>query len=260
MPTLHEIQRAFARSLLRGRDSGIEDSIVADDFSAAERLRVYRNSCRSVVVEVLRITFPVVDQLVGRDFFDLAAEQFCSGRPPVSGYLNDFGGAFADFLSVLPEAAATPGYLPDVARFEWALNRAANADDAPTLELASLAAVDPEQHERLRFVPHPSVQLLDLQYPADTIADAVVAGDDDAMAAVDLADGPVRLAVNRGPNGVAARRLSPSGYAFARRLFGGESLSGALQAAETDGATHLADHFVNGCLSGFYSESERRDG
>ena len=256
MPTLLETQRAFAATLAGNANCAIEEWIAADGFSAAERLRIYRNSCRSVAAEVLRMTFPAVDRLVGRDFFDMAAMRFCAAHPPASGYLNEYGGEFADFLSELPEAAAALRYLPDVARFEWALNWAANADDAPVLDLASLAAVAPEQHEMLRFEPHPSVRLLELEYPADQIADAVLAGDDAAMAAIDLASGPVHLIVGRGPNGVDARRLTPSAYEFAGRLFGKKRLGEALEAAGPDGAASLADHFLNGRLSQFYIERQ----
>jgi len=259
MPTLHDIQRGFTASLLGGGDGAIEDWIVGEEFTAAERLRVYRNSSRSVATDVLRMTYPAVDRLVGREFFDMAAERFYVKYPPGSGYLNEYGCAFADFLSALPEAAAFC-YLPDAARFEWALNWAANANDAPVLDLASLAAVSPEQHANLRFVPHPSVQLLELEYPADVIADAVIADDENALTAIDLASGPVLLIVNRGPNGVDAQRLPPGGYEFACPLFAGGRLGEALKAAGPDGAAYLAGHFVNGRLTQFYTESETRDG
>ena len=258
MPTLHEIQQAFSASLRSDSDGDLADWIVSDDFSPAERLGIYRNSCRSVTVEVLRMTYPAVDRLVGRDFFEIAAERFCAAHAPSSGYLNEYGGGFADFLTGLPEAAAALRYLPDGARFEWALSCAANAEDAPALDLPSLAAIDPEQQEELRFVPHPSARLLELDYPADAIADAVLAGDDDAIAAIDLASGPVRLVVNRGPNGVDARRLTPSEYDFARRLLAGEKLGEVLQRAGPEGAACLADHFVNGRLSGFRIESDTK--
>ena len=204
------------------------------------------------------MTYPAVDRLVGRDFFAMAAERFCANHPPASGYLNQYGSEFAELVSALPEVTAGLCYLPDGARFEWALNRAANADDAPALDLASLAAVAPEQHEELRFEPHPSVQLLELEYPADAITDAALAGDDDALAAIDLASGPVRLVVNRGPHGVDARRLTPSAYGFTRRLFAGERLGEALKAAGPDGAAYLAAHFVKGRLTRYYSERETR--
>src|SRR5207247_6323235 len=99
MPALHEIQRAFGASLLLGDDPQLAADIVEDGFTAPERLRIYRNSCRSVLIEVLRMTYPAVDRMVGRDFFDAAAEEFIGQYPPDTAYLNDYGGDFAEFLA-----------------------------------------------------------------------------------------------------------------------------------------------------------------
>jgi hypothetical protein len=250
MPTLREVQQAFSATLRDDRAGALADWIVADAFSAAERLGIYRNSSRSVLVDVLRIKYRAVDRLVGDAFFELAAERFCADDLPDSAYYNDYGGAFAAFLAVLPEAAGLH-YLPDVARFEWALHCAANADDATFLDPASLAGVDPDRHGELCFIAHPSVRLLELDYPADAIADAVLAGDEAAMAAIDLASGPVRLVVNRGPHGVDACRLTLGEHRFAQRLFAGEALADLLESAECDGAPLLADHLIHGRLTGF---------
>src|SRR5438093_9414260 len=175
MPGLLELQQLFARSMLREDEPLIQAHIVEDGFSAAERLRIYRNTFRSVLVASLRMSYPAVDRLVGRDFFDEAAREFAIAHAPRSGCLDDFGERFADFLAALPAASAL-AYLPHVARFEWALSVAAHAPDAPVLKADALAAVDAAAHGRLCFAAHPSVTLLDLAYPADEIADAVLSG------------------------------------------------------------------------------------
>jgi len=249
MPALRELQRAFGASLLFADDSAIAPHVVEDGFSAAERLRIYRNTCRSVLTEALRMSYPAVDRLVGHDFFDMAAGQFIAEYAPRSGYLNEYGAELADFLSALPSATALR-YLPDVARFEWALSMAANAEDAPMLDIAALTGIDAGQHAALRFQPHPSVRLLDLAYPADTIADAVLSGDDKAMAAVDLSNGPVWLIVNRGPAGVGAQHLTPTAYGFVRRLCAGDALGEILEMAGPEAATLLAEQFTHGRLTG----------
>ena len=250
MPTLHEIQRAFGASLLSGDDSALAAHIVEDGFTAAERLRIYRNSSRSTITEALRLTYPAVDRLVGRDFFDAAAERLIVAHPPGGGYLNEYGGEFADLLATLPSASSLP-YLADVARFEWALGAAASADDAPALNLAALADVDAEQHAFLRFDANPSVRLLELDHPADGIADAVLSGDDAAIAAVDLSIGPVWLVVSRGPDGVEAGRITRPVYAFLRRLFAGDPLGDILHLVEDDGPAVLGEQFARGRLTAF---------
>lgn len=251
MPGLHELQRAFGASMLSEDDDGICGHIIEDGFTAAERLRIYRNTCRSVLAETLRMTYPAVERLVGRDFFDMAAGQFIAAHPACSGYLNEYGGGFAAFLAVLRPASALP-YLADVARFEWVLSIAANAVDAPVLGPGALAAVDPECHATLRFEPHPSVRLLALAYPADQIADTVLSGDDAAMGQVDLSSGPVRLAVHRGSGGVEAQRLEPGAYDFFARLCAGEPWGSLVETAPTEAAALLSEALTKGYLTAFH--------
>lgn len=250
MPVLLELQHTFGASMLREDDAAVCRHLVEDGFSAAERLRIYRNTFRSVLVASLRMTYAAVDRLVGRDFFDEAAEQFGSAQPPRSGYLNEYGGGFADFLASFEPASALL-YLPDIARFEWALSVAANAPDALMLDPATLGAIAPEHHASLIFEPHPSVQFLALAYPADQIADAVLSGDEAAMAQVDLSSGPVRLVIHRGANGVEAQRLAPDAYCFISRLCAGEALGSLLETAPSAASTLLAEQLVKGRLTAF---------
>jgi hypothetical protein len=250
MPALLDLQRAFGASMLSEDDDGVGRYIVEEGFSAAERLRIYRNTCRSVLTETLRMTYPALERLVGRDFFDMAAERFIVAWPAGSAYLNGYGGEFADFLGTFEPAKAL-AYLADVARFEWALSAAANAMDAPVVEPGALAAVDAEEHASLRFEPHPSLRLLVLAYPADQIADAVLSGDDAAIAEVDLSSGPVSLVVHRGPGGVEAQRLERHAYDFVSRLCAGEPLGRLLEAAPPEAPALLAEQLTKGRLAAF---------
>src|SRR3989454_10050363 len=154
--------------MLLEEDDAVCGAVVDDGFAPAERLRIYRNTCRSTLIEALRMTYPAVERLVGRDFFDMAAARYAGTHPPQSGYLNEYGGEFADFLAAFGPAGELP-YLADVARFEWALGVAANAADAPLLDPLTLAAVDPQRHAAVRFEPQPSGCLLTLAYPAGQI-------------------------------------------------------------------------------------------
>ena len=54
MPALLDLQRAFAGSMLREYERAVWTHIAADGFSAPERLRIYRNTCRATLVETLR--------------------------------------------------------------------------------------------------------------------------------------------------------------------------------------------------------------
>lgn len=253
MPALRELQSAFGAFLLSAAEDAVLPHIAEDGFAAEERVRIYRNGCRSTLIAALRLTYPAVERLVGRDFFDAAAGAFALAHPPASGYLNEYGADFAGFLAGF-EPAAPVFYLPDVARFEWALSVAANAPDAPFLEPAALAAVDPADHAVLRLEPHPTVRLVLLAFPADRIADAVIAGDEPAMAAIDFSDGPVAIVVHRGPAGVEAQRLDADAYGFLSRLCAGESLGALASAAPERAPALLADQLAKGRLTAFRIE------
>jgi len=248
MPALLELQRAFARTLLDEPDASACVHIAEDGIAAAERLGIYRNTCRGTLVATLRLAYPVVERLVGPEFFEVAAERFVAAHPAASGYLNDYGDGFAAFLARFEPAGAL-AYLGDVARFEWALSVAANAPDVPALEATALLAVPAEQHAALRFASHPSVSCLTLAYPADEIADAVLAGDEAAMGEVDLAPRALHLVVHRGAQGLETERLSARAHDFVSLLFAGEPLGRALEAAPEQAPLLLGEQLAKGRLS-----------
>src|SRR2546428_14152295 len=92
MPALLELQRAFAASMLREEDDAVCGAVVDDGFAAAERLRIYRTTCRSTLIEALRMTYPAVERLVGRDFFDMAGGRHPGPHPPLSGSPHQYRG------------------------------------------------------------------------------------------------------------------------------------------------------------------------
>lgn len=256
MLSLHDLQRRIAAGMFTEQDADLCDEIVSSGFTAAERLRIYRNTFYSTLTQALRIAYPALERLVGQEFFDATAERFIRSHPPSSAYLNEYGEGFADFLAELPGTRAWL-YLPDVARFEWALNIAANAPDVPALTAEALAAVDPSRHASLSFEPHPSVRLLALEFPADTIADAVMSGDDAAIAALDVQPAPLRVIVHRGPCGVEAQRLSEDESEFVSRLYRGEPLGNVLDNAPAVAHWLIAEQLTKGRLKAFDGGGDR---
>jgi hypothetical protein len=251
MPTLREIQHAVARSI-RSPDDGEALRHIADDMiAAADRLGIYRNNAAATLVGALRIAYPAVEKLVGAEFFEGAARIFIARHPPRTAYLNDYGAEFAAFLGAFP-AAAELAYLPDVARLEWAVSAALNAADVPALAPDALRGLAASEHNRVRFVPHPSVRLLSLHHPADVIWRAVLGGDDAALAAIALTGEPLWLLVHRGREGVAVRRLTQEEARLTAMLCSGSVLAEAMP--ERDSSVFvalLADHLAQGRFAGF---------
>lgn len=132
------------------------------------------------------------------------------------------------------------------------MNRALHAPDVEPLDIARLAALDAANHDRVRFVAHPALGLVRAAYPVDAIWRAVLAEDDAALAAADLAAGPVWLMVQRLASGVDVTRIDERAWRFAAALCAGEPLGAALSAAAgTDAAALLAEHLVAGRFIGF---------
>ena len=234
MPSLREVQRGFAAATVFGDTAAVAMlGIVGGGLDTAARIGIYRNNILGNYRRALGATYPVVRKLVGAQLFNAAVDAFARAYPSQQGDVNRYGGELARFLNTYAPARELP-YLPDVARLEWAVDQAAIAADARPLDLDALAAVPAEALEHLRFVLHPSAQLVVAPYPILRIWQVNqddFSGDD----AVDLGAGGDALLVVRGANGVTIERLGPGEHAllgaFAERAGLGQA---AARAAERE--------------------------
>ena len=246
MPTLLEVQRAVGRSIIASDDAPAARYVFADGVPPRARLGIYRNNFVSNVTTALRLSYPAIHRLVGAEFFEGTAHIFISAEPPRRADLDAYGEGFSKFLAGFPPAGAL-SYLPGVARLEWAVNRALHAPDVEPLDLARLGAVAAADRDRIVFLPHPSVALVEADHPVDAIWRAVLAQDNDAMAAIDLDAGPIRLLVERRATGVEVTRLEEPAWRFAAALCASRLLQTAIDTApEVDAAALLAEHFAAG--------------
>jgi hypothetical protein len=127
----------------------------------ARRFAVYRNNVASSLVDSLADTFPVLQALVGEEFFRAMARVFIQTAPPGSPILAHYGAGFADFVAGFEPAQSLP-YLADMARLEYARVQAYHAGDAEPVsqQALSCAMAEPGRVTGLRVRLHPSVQVL----------------------------------------------------------------------------------------------------
>jgi hypothetical protein len=244
MPTLLELQTAMQASLCH-RDNEPVSAMLAGHITA-DRLDIYRNTFVHTLTKALRLSFPVTERLVGKEFLEGAAQFFIAEHPPRAAWLDQFGAEFSGFLRALPQAKSI-AYLGDVAELEWAVNSALHAADVAQLDVAALGAVRPEEQGRIWFVAHPSVRLLRLAYPVDAIWRAVLASDDEALGKVDIGSGPVNLLVERRETGIEVGRLDEQSWLFASKLCAGQPIEAALDTAGCfDCSVALAEHLALG--------------
>lgn len=176
---------------------GLQDRILRGDGAifarvrgadAGQRLRIYADAYRLRLAEVLGNDFPATREALGEDAFEGVAERYLRAHPSTRPSVRHFGSAFADWLEAQADA---PSGLHELARFEWLLAAAFDAEDARALDADAVAALAPESWPRLRLRLHPATRLL------DTARLAAVAG---APACIDV-DAPARWLLWRDADG-----------------------------------------------------------
>jgi hypothetical protein len=238
MSTLRELQRDIRGALLGDDDAAAARAIVGGGLAPAARLAVYRHHVLTSLTAALEATFPVVMRLVDRRFFGYAADAYVRAEPPAGPCLFEYGASFAAFLAEFPPCRDL-GYLPDVARLEWAMNEALHAVDATPVAAGDLRALPPAALATRALELHPSVSLLESPWPVDAIWRANRPGAD-PDACVSLDTGEVRLQVWRLGDDVLLRALTPAALAFRRALVREHSLHAAAGAAlETEPGVDL---------------------
>lgn len=249
MSPLLDLQRRFRIALLTGEETGLPE-ILGGPIAPAVRFGIYRNNVIGNLTGVLGLAYPAVKRLVGETFFVTVAEQFIITIPPANADLYEYGEGFDGFLAAL-ESAWSLLYLPDIARLEWAVHRALHAPAMPSLIPEALLDLSPVAQAELRLVPHPSLSLLSLAYPARAIREAVLIPEEERRTAslgdIDLAAGGEDLAVLCDRDGLDVIPLSHAAFGFAQALIEGGTLGDALGlVAAADAAPLLAELLVRG--------------
>jgi hypothetical protein len=216
--SLRELQLRFVAALYEGNDAIVADQLGhpgEPGISAAARIGVYRNNLREGFIKALAIDYPVVEKLVGPEFFRQTALDFQLQHPSVAGDLAQVGAPFADYLR-RQFADGDYGWLPDVAALEWALQCVAIAPDREAVSVARLSEIPPQRYEDLVFEPAPATRLVESRYPVVRIwqTNQPHAGAEN----VDLNSGPDRVLVRRRGDELEFVRLSSADFTFARML------------------------------------------
>lgn len=124
------------------------------------RFARYRGNLVATWEKTLTAAFPVLQQLVGDEFFAALCRAFGHAHPSDNGDLNVFGAQFAQFLADFPHVAQYP-YFPDMARLEWAVHEAYYAADGRSVAPQDLLAMAPDVLDQTRFRLHPACALID---------------------------------------------------------------------------------------------------
>ena len=194
--------------------------------TAPERRIAAARSHAAGLVAALAERFPVVQRLVGDDFFRTMARAYVTQEPPRAPVLRQLGATFPAFIDGFAPAAAI-GYLGDVARLELARSRAGHAADAAPASAGELAALVPAELVDMCVTLHPSVSVVASRHPIVSLWEAH--RDPDAIVPVQSWAGETAL-VARPFYAVDTWRLPPGGGAFLTALARGLTIAKAAQA------------------------------
>jgi len=163
-----DTQTAFATAL-RDPTRAVPKAVGPRDRNAPlARFNVYRNNSAVSLTEAIADSYPVVRELVGDAFFTALARAFVDQNVPNSPVLIHYGGGFADFIADFEQAATLP-FLADVARIEWAWVQAYHAADNTSINADVLQSITPEALHQTRLALHPSLHLVQSEWPAISI-------------------------------------------------------------------------------------------
>jgi len=164
---------AALATLLRG-DRGL---------AAADRVAVYANAYFVRIHACLRDDYGALARTLGPDAFHDLVKTYLMAHPPARPSLRHAGARLAEHLDTEPFRSIFGRrcvYAADLARLEWAILEAFDAVDGSVLARETLAGLPPEAWGELRFDTTPSLQLLALAWPVNSIRERYDAEDDDA--------------------------------------------------------------------------------
>jgi hypothetical protein len=248
---LTSFETSFAGALLDAEGS-VPRNIVAHDAAIPQRrFAVYRNNVLAGLGRALKSRFPVVEKLVGEEFFAAMALAFVRQKPPHSPLLATYGDHFPSFIAAFEPARELP-YLADVARIEAARTYAYHAADAVSVGADRFAKLDSNSVDDIRIDIHPSAGIVRSPYPIVTIW--AMNSDEQELAPIDDWRREDAL-VCRPRLEVQVRALPPGGAAFLLALAAGRPLGAAAEAALADDP----DFDLTGNLAGLIGSGLVRD-
>jgi hypothetical protein len=162
--SLEKIQNEFIDYLYTLKPAGEQLAQIRSYFENPQRpdphggLKVYRGNLLFGIIGAMKESYVMTKVLLGENNFNFFVRDFLFQNPSTNSDLIQYGGGFGDFLSTRKEIEHL-AFLSDVARLEWALERAFYAQPEPSF-LGELSA----DWQKTVPVLKGSVQLLSTRY------------------------------------------------------------------------------------------------
>ncbi|VVC77279.1 hypothetical protein AQUSIP_26060 [Aquicella siphonis] len=218
--SLQNAQAEFAEILFNDEEH-------ADFLQPAQNMRIYRNNVQSTLGQTLLDIYPMINRLVGEDFFRITAKEYILKYPSRSSNLHDYGEYFSSFLAEYPPLHNLT-YLAEVAEFEWTCHQLYFAADHGMMDIQKLESLSPDQYGHLHFTLHPACKLMKFHYPLLRIL-ALCKGE--LSGTINVNEGGVNLLIARPEWDILLIPVSSAEFAFLAALQENYSITDALESA-----------------------------
>jgi len=140
-------------------------------LTARERVGVYQDMYAVRLSEALEADYPALAHFLGARRWAGLVRAYLRDHPSTSYTLNVLGRELPEWLR---QADSLPrrGFCHDLARLEWAMTEAFDAEETSRLGEADLAAVPPSAWPSTRLVAGAAVRLLELRWNASAWLDS----------------------------------------------------------------------------------------
>lgn len=217
---LSNLQAELADAILTADDT-------LDCVVPATHISIYHNNVMSTLIHTLQTTFPLIQKLVGTDFFRMTAKEFIRHYPSRSPNLHEYGNYFSDFLASYAPVHHLI-YLAEVAQFEWLCHQINLAPDHARFDLKTLSNVAPNHYHELHFILHPASHLQRFHYP---ILEMIDLCNQETDITLDINMGGVNLLMIRREYDLCLVPLNNAEFTFLEMLHDGKSVATALNTA-----------------------------
>lgn len=163
MSELRRLQQGFQRHLLEPGGVAMPEIVARDGPDAQARLDIYTTAYRMRLVEALEANYPKLAAWLGEEEFARLGRAYLAEQPSVYRSIRYFGDRLAEFLARI-DPWRRHGEFTKMARLEWTLAAAFDAADAPHASPEQMQALPPKDWPVARFVPHPSVRCIELEW------------------------------------------------------------------------------------------------
>jgi hypothetical protein len=226
-------------------------------LTPAERIDIYHGMYLLRMAEALETDFPALAHFLGEDRWAALVRGYVEVHPSRSYTLNVLGRRLPGWLH---EAEALPrrGFCHDLARLEWAITEAFDAEQTPRLTEAELSATPDDAWDGARLVPSAALRLVELRWNANEWLDSTK---DDRHDHPRPRRRQTWVAVFRQSYAVYRRELSRPAYRLLSDLASGTTVGDALAAAlarrGAPGPEALTRWFRQWAADGLFTRIER---